>query len=284
MPSGYGATQSPPEADPETELEEATRLLSNNEKERYNRQMILPRWGERGQMRLKESVVFVAGAGGLGSPVILYLAASGVGRIRVCDGGSVECSNLNRQVLFTDFDIGRSKCDAVTRAVARVNPHVSVDPVPDRITGGNVETLVGDSCLILDCLDNFETRYVLNAFSVRRGVPMIHAGVNGMRGQVVFIHPPDTPCLACMAPETEPEGAAARGNPAESRPPGGAFPVVGAAAGVVGSIQALEALKYLTGAGSSLSGRMLFWDGQNCTFHLSRERKDPRCRVCSGSR
>jgi molybdopterin-synthase adenylyltransferase len=265
-------------------LEEAGRLLSKDEKERYGRQMVLPRWGERGQARLKESVVFVAGAGGLGSPVILYLAASGVGRIRVCDDGSVEGSNLNRQILYTDADIGESKCDAVTRAIARINPHVSVDPFPDRIADGNVETLVGDSCLILDCLDNFEARYTLNAFSVRRGVPMIHAGVSGMCGQVSFIHPPDTSCLACMVPVTVPEVASARGEPVKPVTPGGVFPVVGAAAGVVGSLQALEALKHLTGIGSSISGRMLFYDGQNCTFHLSRERKNPRCRVCSGLR
>jgi molybdopterin/thiamine biosynthesis adenylyltransferase len=245
--------------------------------------MIMPRWGERGQMRLKEAVVFVAGAGGLGSPVILYLAASGVGRIRVCDGGSVELSNLNRQILYSDLDIGGKKCDSVTHAVARINPHVRVDAFPARISGGNVHTLVGDARLILDCLDNFETRYVLNAFSVESGIPLIHAGVSGMRGQVAFIHPPNTPCLACMVPETRSAAMPARGMPAGSPPPGGLFPIVGAAAGVVGSLQALEALKYITGSGPVLSGRMLFWDGRNGTFHLSRERRDPRCRVCSVS-
>jgi adenylyltransferase/sulfurtransferase len=245
--------------------------------------MILPRWGERGQLRLKEAVVFVAGAGGLGSPVILYLAASGVGRIRVCDGGSVERSNLNRQILYSDPDIGGRKCDAAVRAVARVNPYVKVDAFPVRISGGNVDTLVGDAGLILDCLDNFETRHVLNAFSVDSGIPLVHGGVSGMRGQVAFIHPPNTPCLACIAPETRSVGMREQANPAESIPPGEVLAIVGATAGVVGSLQALEALKYLTGCGSLLSGRMLFWDGRNCTFHLSRERKDPQCRVCSGS-
>jgi len=129
-----------------------------------------------------------------------------------------------------------------------------------------VDSLIGGADLILDCLDNFQTRLVLNEYAVRRQIPLIHGGVRGWSGQVSFIHPPHTPCLACLAP----------GDP----PAVEAFPILGATAGIIGSIQALEALKYLSGTGSMLKGRILFWDGERMRFHISRENRNPRCRVC----
>jgi molybdopterin/thiamine biosynthesis adenylyltransferase len=170
-----------------------------------------------------------------------------VGRTRADEArGSVERSNLNRKILYSDLDLGGKKCDPVLRAVVRINPHVRVDTFPVPISGSNVPALVGDARLILDCLDNFKTRFVLNAFAVERGIPLIHAGVNGIRGQVAFIHPPHTPCLACMVPDTLPVEKPVREIPAESESPEGLFPILGATAGVVGSLQALETLKYLT--------------------------------------
>jgi molybdopterin/thiamine biosynthesis adenylyltransferase len=243
--------------------------LSVREFKRYGRQLVEPLWSEGAQRRLKQAVVFVAGAGGLGSPVILYLAAAGVGCLRVCDSGRVEPSNLNRQILYSEHDIGKAKAGAARRTVRKLNPFVHVVPLNQNITGRTVSSVVADSHLMVDCLDNFETRYVLNAFAVENRIPLIHGGVRGFEGQLSFIHPPHTPCLACMVPE-EP--------PLEET-----FPVLGATAGVIGSLQALEALKYLTGTGDLLAGRMLFWNGRTVVFHVSRERKNPDCRVCGFS-
>ncbi len=240
--------------------------LEARERERYRRQLILPGWGEGTQARLKAASVFIAGAGGLGSPVAQYLAAAGVGTLRICDSGRVELSNLNRQLLHSDRDLARPKVRSAARTVRRVNPHVRVVPLREVIDEGSVEELVGDAGLLLDCLDNFPTRQVLNAFAVRRGLPMIHAGVTGWCGQITFLHPPATACLACLVPES---------------PPQEVFPILGATAGMLGCLQALEALKYLAGAGPLLVGRLLFCDGQAMQFQEVAVSRDPRCPVCA---
>ena len=244
----------------------AAKALSSRELQRYNRQLILPGWGEQTQARLRGSAVFIAGAGGLGSPVAQYLAAAGVGTLRICDSGKVELSNLNRQLLHSDRDLARPKVRSAARTVRRVNPHVRVVPLREVIDEGSVEELVGDAGLLLDCLDNFPTRQVLNAFAVRRGLPMIHAGVTGWCGQITFLHPPATACLACLVPES---------------PPQEVFPILGATAGMLGCLQALEALKYLAGAGPLLVGRLLFCDGQAMQFQEVAVSRDPRCPVCA---
>ncbi len=241
--------------------------LEARERERYHRQLILPGWGEQTQERLKRASVFIAGAGGLGSPVAQYLAAAGVGTLRICDSGRVELSNLNRQLLHSDRDLSRPKVRSAARTVRRVNPHVRVVPLREAIDEDSVEELVGDAGLLLDCLDNFPTRQVLNAFAVRRGLPLIHAGVTGWCGQITFLHPPATACLACLVPES---------------PPQEVFPILGATAGMLGCLEALEALKYLAGAGPLLVGRMLFCDGQAMQFQEVAVSRDPRCPVCGG--
>jgi molybdopterin/thiamine biosynthesis adenylyltransferase len=239
--------------------------LSPRELERYHRQLILPGWGEETQARLRASSVFIAGAGGLGSPVAQYLAAAGVGTLRICDSGKVELSNLNRQLLHSDRDLGKPKVRSAARTVRRVNPQVRVVPLREAIDEDSVEELVGDAQLILDCLDNFPTRQVLNALAVRRGLPMIHAGVTGYSGQITFLHPPATACLACIVPQS---------------PPQEVFPILGATAGLLGCLQALEALKYLSGSGPLLVGRMLFCDGEAMQFQEVAIQKDPHCPVC----
>ena len=242
-------------------------LLSSRERERYHRQLILPGWGEEAQARLRQATAFIAGAGGLGSPVAQYLAAAGVGTLRICDSGRVELSNLNRQLLHADCDLGKPKVRSAARTVRRVNPHVRVVPLQATIEEPSVEALVGDAELILDCLDNFPTRQLLNAHAVRRSLPMIHAGVTGYCGQITFLHPPATACLACIVPQS---------------PPQEVFPILGATAGLLGCLEALEALKYLTGSGPLLVGRMLFCDAEAMQFQEVAVQKDPNCPVCGG--
>ena len=239
--------------------------LTPEERQRYHRQMILPSWGEEAQAALKESCLFIAGAGGLGSPVALYLAAAGVGTLRICDSGEVELSNLNRQILHAADRIGKNKALSTVETLQAVNPAVQVIPLCDTITSDNVASLIGGAQLMVDCLDNFQTRYILNDHAVKTGLPLVHAGVNGFCGQIAFIHPPQTACLACLLAEA---------------PPPETFPILGATAGAVGCLEALEALKYLTGTGELLEGRLLFFDGETMQVQEVRFDRDPECRVC----
>jgi molybdopterin/thiamine biosynthesis adenylyltransferase len=242
--------------------------LTPEERERYHRQMILPSWGGEAQKALKRSRVFIAGAGGLGSSVCMYLAAAGVGILRICDGGEVELSNLNRQILHGVDRIGVNKALSAVKTLQAVNPTVEVIPLTDAITADNVESLIGEAGLVIDCLDNFHTRFILNDHVVKTGLPLVHAGVNGFCGQIAFIHPPHTACLACLVAEA---------------PPPEILPILGATAGAVGCLEALEALKYLTGTGKLLEGRLLFFDGETMEIQEVRFDRDPECPVC-GSR
>lgn len=239
--------------------------LTPEDRERYHRQMILPSWGEETQRLLKNSCVFIAGAGGLGSPVALYLAAAGVGTLRICDSGEVELSNLNRQIVHAEDRLGENKALSAQRTLQGINPSVRVFPLPEMITADNVASLVGEASLMIDCLDNFETRFILNEHAVRTGLALVHAGVNGLCGQIAFIHPPQTACLACLVAEA---------------PPTSVFPILGATAGVLGCLEALEALKYLSGTGELLAGRLLFCDGESMQLQEISFDKDPECRVC----
>jgi len=239
--------------------------LSENERNRYQRQMIFPGWGEEAQQRVKNSKVFIAGAGGLGSPLSMYLAVAGVGTIRIADCGTLELSNLNRQILHDDSRINKNKALSAQETLTRINPEIKVEPVTEEITDANTEAVIGTVDLIVDCLDNFETRQILNKYAVKTSTPMIHAGVYGMRGQITFIKPPETPCLWCMHTGTLPKTL---------------FPIVGATAGVIGCLEALEAIKYLSGVGTNLMGRMLVWDGAAMEFMDLPQKKIPDCPVC----
>jgi adenylyltransferase/sulfurtransferase len=241
-------------------------ILSHDEKERYDRQMILPDWGEKGQERIKCSSVFLAGAGGLGSAAAIYLAAAGVGNIRICDADEVELSNLNRQILHTDADIGRKKIQSAVQSISKINLHVQISSLNERIERRNISHLVGEANIIVDCLDNFETRYIVNEYAVQKKLPFIHAGVYGMAGQITFIQSPQTPCLRCIFPDA----------PSPQK-----FPVVGAAPGVMGCLEALEALKFITGIPVLLKNRLLVWEGDVAKFEEIRLERDPSCPVCS---
>ncbi|MEG6511763.1 HesA/MoeB/ThiF family protein [Desulforamulus ruminis] len=238
-----------------------------DEYSRYHRQMILDRWGETAQKKLKESTVFIAGAGGLGSPVAFYLTAVGTGTLKICDPDVVDISNLNRQILHNHARIGMNKVLSAQQTLEALNNSVQVIPLAQGITSENADFLVGNADIILDCLDHFAPRYALMKAALRKKIPYIYGSIWGMEGRLTFIQPPETPCLKCIFPEP---------------PPQNLLPVVGATAGVIGSLQALEAVKYLIGAASGLKGRILYWDGGAMDFRKFEVPRDPACRLCGG--
>ena len=241
-------------------------MFSEEELKRYHRQMLMEGWGTETQKRLKDSTIFIAGAGGLGSPVSIYLAVAGVGNIRICDFDSPDWSNLNRQILHNHSRIGINKAVSAKQTLEELNPDISVLAFTEKITADNVDLLVGDSDLIVDCMDNFPTRYILNDCAIRKGIPLVFGSIWGMEGRLSFIKSPETPCLRCIYPDS---------------PPQEVFPVVGATPGVIGTLQALEVVKYLTGIGENLKGRLLVWNGSKVEFKTFRAYKDPECPSCS---
>ena len=241
-------------------------MLSEEELKRYHRQMIMDKWGEGTQQKLKHSKVFIAGAGGLGSPVSIYLAVAGIGNIRICDFDSPDWSNLNRQILHNHGRIGTNKAISAKQTLNELNPHVNVTAFTDKIVADNVDDLVGDAQLIVDCMDNFPTRYLLNESAIRKKIPLVYGSIWGMEGRLSFLFPPETPCFKCLFPEA---------------PPSEVFPVVGATPGIIGSLQSLEVIKYLTGIGENLKGRILVWEGKKIEFHRYKAYKDPECPACS---
>lgn len=242
-------------------------VLSDYDRARYQRQMMIDGWGDEGQTRLESSSVFIAGAGGLGSPVATYLAVAGVGEIHICDADRVELSNLNRQTLHSDSRIGEMKALSAERTLNEINPHVGIVAHREHIDASNVERVVGRPDIVVGCLDNFETRFVLNSYCIAQGIPFVHGAVSGMFGQVTFLSPPQTPCLRCILPDI---------------PVLGVPPVVGAIAGLVGNVQALEVLKYLTGIGRPLAGRFLIIDGGEMDFDVIPVERLETCPDCGG--
>lgn len=240
--------------------------LTENDLKRYHRQMMIDGWGEEVQRKLKNTTVFVAGAGGLGSPVCYNLAVAGIGKIKVCDFDAPELSNLNRQFLHNDSRIGINKAVSGKQTLNQLNPDIEVESVSDKIVEDNVNDLVGDAALIMDCMDNFPARYLLNKAAINKGIPMIHASVWGLEGRVTCINVPETPCFQCVFP---------------APPPKELFPVVGATPSVFGSIQAIEALKVLGGLGHPMKNRMLIGNLYTMSFYELKLRKDPNCPVCS---
>lgn len=242
-------------------------MLSERELQRYNRQMMIPGWGQEIQEKLKGSTVFIAGAGGLGSPVSMYLAVAGVGQIRICDFDAPEYSNLNRQILHNHTRIGVNKAMSAKLTLEELNPDIQVTAITTKIDEQTVDELVGDAVLILDCMDNFPTRFALNACAIRKKIPMVYGSIWGMEGRLSFIHSPETPCLQCIFPEA---------------PPKEVFPVVGATPGVIGTMQAMEAIKYLSGVAPNLKGQLLVWDGTKMDFRKYKTYRDPGCPACGG--
>ncbi len=239
--------------------------LSTDQCERYSRQIELQGWGAEGQERLLESSVFVAGAGGLGCAAATYLAVAGVGEIVVCDGDVVERSNLNRQFLYTRDDLTRPKAPIAAAQLRRLNPDVKVTPVIAEIDRSSAQELIEGADLVLDCLDNPETRIALNRAAIARGIPMVYAAVAEYTGYLSFLNPPATPCLECFVDGTRPA----------VHPP-----VPGCTVGVLGSLEAMEALKFLTGTGETLAGKLLIMEGAVPSFDVIDVARDPRCPAC----
>lgn len=238
-------------------------MLTENELKRYERQIRI--FGADGQERLKKAKVFVAGAGGLGSAISIYLAAAGIGRIRIVDHEKIELSNLNRQILHCDEDVGREKAASAEEKLKKINPDVSLEAISETIEENNVLELVDDFDLIVDAMDNFHTRYLLNRTAIVKNIPFFHGAINGLYGQATTIIPGKTACLRCIFPEP---------------PPSMTFPVVGATCGVIGCIQVTEIVKHIVKMGSSLENRLLLWDGLNAKIDEIEIERNPSCEDC----
>jgi molybdopterin/thiamine biosynthesis adenylyltransferase len=246
--------------------------FTDEELERYARHITLPDIGGGGQLALKQAKVLVVGAGGLGSPALLYLAAAGVGRIGVIDGDTVALSNLQRQVIHTDARIDMPKVFSAQAAIAGLNPHVEVRPYNRDLTEDIAETLFADYDLILDGTDSYAVRALVNRAAVAAGRPVLAGAISAWEGQVTLYDPASgAPCLACVFPEPPAPGLAA--TCAETG-------VIGALPGVVGSMMALEAVKHVTGAGEGLRGRMLIYDALHGEMRAIRVQRRAGCPVC----
>ncbi|AKB12566.1 adenylyltransferase and sulfurtransferase [Methanosarcina thermophila] len=235
--------------------------------EKYVRQIML--FGEEGQKKLRKAKIFVAGAGGLGSPISTYLAIAGIGKIILADFDSVELSNLNRQFLHHEKDVGREKIKSAEEKLLSLNPEIKIETIRERITEENADSVVPSCDLIIDALDNFDTRHVLNRLAVERNIPLVHGAVSGYRGQVTTVIPGKTPCLYCIFPTSLKKEV---------------FPVLGTTPGVIGTIQANEAIKYITGQGKLLEGRLLLWDGLSCSFSELKINKTENCPICRANK
>jgi molybdopterin/thiamine biosynthesis adenylyltransferase/rhodanese-related sulfurtransferase len=251
---------------------ESDSALDEEQRNRYSRHLLIPEVGERGQQRLLETSMLLIGAGGLGSPAALYLAAAGVGRIGIVDDDVVDESNLQRQVLHSTAELGERKARSARKALEELNPDVDVVTYEERVTSENVDRILDDGWeLIVDGADNFPTRYLLNDASVWRNVPVVHGSIFRFEGQVTVFKPHDGPCYRCLFPQPPPPELA------PSCAEGG---VLGVLPGVIGSLQANEALKLALGIGEPAIGRLLLFDALNARLDEVRVRRDPDCPVC----
>ena len=243
--------------------------FTDEEIERYARHLVLREVGGQGQQKLKAATVLIVGAGGLGAPAALYLAAAGVGAIRIADPDAVDRSNLQRQVIYAEDDLGRPKVEAAADRLRALNPHVSVAGFNGAFDEASADDLVDGVDLVLDGTDDFGVRFCVNAACVRRGRPLVSGAIGRWTGQVgVFGR---QPCYRCLVPETPPDAETCV-----------AVGVVGALAGVIGSMMALEAVKLIVGAGDPLAGRLLIYDALAAETRTVRVTGDPACPVCGG--
>lgn len=245
--------------------------LSSAERLRYSRHLILPEIGEEGQLRLKRSSVLIVGAGGLGSPSSMYLAAAGVGRIGLVDFDVVDETNLHRQILYGESSVGKRKLDAAKARLSDINPHVEIELHETALTSENALALFESYDVILDGTDNFPTRYLVNDACVLTGKANVYGSIFRFDGQVSVFDARRGPCYRCLYPDPPPPGFV------PSCAEGG---VLGVLPGIVGTIQATEAIKLLSGAGEPLIGRLLLCNALQMTFRQLKLRKDPNCKVC----
>ncbi len=245
---------------------------TEQEIQRYARHILLPELGSIGQDRLRRGRVLVAGAGGLGSAVALYLAAAGVGTIGLIDDDHVELSNLQRQVLHDTGSIGRKKVDSGHQRLRAINPLVDVRPIAARIDAGNVDALISDYDIVCDGTDNFATRFLLADAAVRTRRTLVSAAILRFEGQIATFKPHETgPCYRCLHPAAPPPGLV---------PTCAEAGILGSVAGVMGSLQATEAVKELAGIGESLAGRLLLWDALGARMRTIELPRDPECAFC----
>ncbi len=247
-------------------------VLSKAQQQRYSRHLLIPEVGTKGQARLLESKVLLVGAGGLGSPAALYLAAAGVGTLGIIDFDVVDVSNLQRQILHTTDRVGEKKVESARKTIQALNPDVTVIPHEEMLVGSNVERIISGYDAILDGTDTFETRYLLNDAAVAAGIPVIHASVFRFEGQLTTFIPYEGPCYRCLYP-TPP--------PPELAPGCSVAGVLGVVPGIMGLLQANEVLKVLLGIGTTLAGRLLLFDALEAEFTELTLRRDPTCPVCS---
>lgn len=241
-------------------------MLTSDEQKRYSRQIML--FGEEGQEKLKQATIFIAGAGGLGSPIALYLAAAGIGKIIIADNDLVELSNLNRQIIHSTPDIGERKIESARQKMDAINPGIIIEGHHGTIDSENISTLIKDTDGIVDAMDNFETRYILNKAAYEKKIPLFHGGIHGFSGQATTIIPGRTACLRCIFPHA---------------PPKETFPVLGTTAGFIGVLQANEVIKYLIGTGELLENRLLLWDGERAELDTIEVEKNPSCPICGNN-
>ncbi len=246
--------------------------LDAPQRARYSRHLLIPEVGEEGQLKLLDSKVLLIGAGGLGSPASLYLAAAGVGRVGIVDADVVDESNLQRQIVHSTESLGEPKVESAKRAIEALNPDVEVVAYKERLTSENIERILADGWdVIVDGADNFPTRYLVNDASVWHGIPVVHGSIYRFEGQVTVFKPHEGPCYRCLFPTPPPPELA------PSCAEGG---VLGVLPGVIGSLQASEALKLALGIGEPLIGRLLLFDALAATFDEVKLRRDPDCPVC----
>ncbi len=251
---------------------EVPRALDEAKRRRYSRHLLIPEVGEAGQLRLLESRILLIGAGGLGSPAALYLAAAGVGTLGIVDDDAVDETNLQRQIVHSSERVGEAKAESARRTIQALNPDVTVKVFQERLTSDNVDRILGEGWdVIVDGADNFPTRYLLNDASVWHRIPVVHGSIFRFEGQATVFEPGEGPCYRCLFPQPPPPELA------PSCAEGG---VLGVLPGIVGSLQANEAIKVVLGIGEPLVGRLLLFDALSTTFTEIALRRDPDCPVC----
>ncbi len=256
---------------PTQQTDQPAAALSKEEILRYSRHLIMPEVGMEGQLKLKQAKVLCIGTGGLGAPLGLYLAAAGVGRIGLVDFDAVDSTNLQRQILFSSQDVGRPKIEAASERLHGLNPDIQIDPIEARLTSENALEILKDYDVIVDGTDNFPTRYLVNDACVLLGKPNVYGSIFRFEGQVTIFGHPGGPCYRCLYPEPPPPGLV------PSCAEGG---VLGVLPGIVGAIQAAEALKLILGKGEPLTGRLLLFDALAMRFRELKLRKNRECPAC----
>jgi molybdopterin/thiamine biosynthesis adenylyltransferase len=251
---------------------ELPRTLSAEQRDRYSRHLLLPEVGIDGQQKLLDARVLLLGAGGLGSPAALYLAAAGIGTLGIVDNDDVDLSNLQRQVIHSTERIGVPKVDSAEQTITALNPDVTVEKYPVRLGPENIMDILPGYDIVVDGLDNFPTRYLLNDASVRLGIPVVSAAILGFEGQLSVFKPYDGPCYRCLFPAPP---------PAELAPSCGANGVLGVLPGTMGLLQATEVIKLILDEGEPLIGRLLMYDALAARVTEVKVRRDPNCAICS---